>query len=62
MLVAAPAAEVARWMARGEIPQRGVLPPEQVVDPLRLFRALARRGARTERTSMEPIEMVGVEG
>ncbi len=62
MLVAVPAAEVARWIARGEIPQRGVLPPEQIVEPLRLFQALARRGARTERTIVEPIEGIEMIG
>ncbi|WP_376793064.1 saccharopine dehydrogenase NADP-binding domain-containing protein [Thermoflexus sp.] len=56
MLVAVPAAEVARWVARGEIAQRGVLPPEQVVEPRRLFQALAVRGAWTERTIMELVE------
>ncbi len=62
MLVAVPAAEVARWIARGEIPQRGVLPPEQAVEPLRLFQALARRGAWTKRTIVEPIEGIGTIG
>lgn len=62
MLVAAPAAEVARWIARGEIPQRGVFPPEQVIEPRRLFRALARRGARTEHTLVEPVETEEIRG
>ncbi|MCS6963867.1 saccharopine dehydrogenase NADP-binding domain-containing protein [Thermoflexus sp.] len=57
MLVAVPAAEVARWVARGEISQHGVLPPEQVVEPLRLFQALEHRGAWTERTTMERVEI-----
>lgn len=59
MMVAVPAAEVARWIARGEISQRGVFPPEQVVEPMRLFRALAHRGAWTERITMEPVEGTG---
>ncbi|MGH8936804.1 MAG: saccharopine dehydrogenase family protein [Acidimicrobiia bacterium] len=47
LLVAAPAAIVARWLAAGELDKPGVHPPETLVPPQRLYRELARRGAVT---------------
>ena len=54
MLVASPPAIVARFIARGQLKQAGVLPPEQVVDPAALFRELEARGARTTIAVAEP--------
>ena len=54
MLVASPPAIVARFIARGEMKQTGVLPPEQAVDPAALFRELEARGARTTIAIAEP--------
>src|SRR5437867_4372251 len=47
LLVASPPAIVARWIAREQMKQAGVLPPEEVVDPAAFFRDLRARGART---------------
>ncbi len=54
-LVASPPAIVARWLASGELKRPGVHPPETVVDPLRFFRELERRGAKTELTRTEGV-------
>jgi saccharopine dehydrogenase (NAD+, L-lysine-forming) len=42
-----PPAIVARWLAEGVIADPGVYPPEQIVEPERLFDELARRGIET---------------
>ncbi len=55
VLVAAPPSIIAQWIGEGRIQQVGVLPPEQVVDPLPFFRELEKRGARTEVTVTRPI-------
>jgi lysine 6-dehydrogenase len=54
VLVASPPAIVARWLARGEIKQAGVLPPELAVDAAAFFRDLEARGARTTVAVAEP--------
>jgi saccharopine dehydrogenase-like NADP-dependent oxidoreductase len=43
---AAPAAAAVRMLARGEIPARGVMPPERCVEPELLFPELAGRSCR----------------
>jgi len=45
---ATPAAAAVRLLARGEIEPRGVLPPEDCVDPTALFAELEPRGCRVE--------------
>jgi len=54
VLVASPPAIVARWLARGQVRQSGVLPPEQAVDAAAFFRDLEARGARTTVAVAEP--------
>ena len=54
VLVASPPAIVARWLARGQVKQTGVLPPEQAVDAAAFFRDLEARGARTTVAVAEP--------
>ncbi len=54
VLVASPPAIVARWLARGQVKQAGVLPPEQAVDAETFFRDLEARGARTTVAVAEP--------
>jgi len=54
LLVASPPAIVARWLARGQVRQTGVLPPEQAVDAPAFFRDLEARGARTTVAVAEP--------
>ncbi|MEK7283349.1 MAG: saccharopine dehydrogenase NADP-binding domain-containing protein [Acidobacteriota bacterium] len=54
VLVASPPAIVARWLARGQVRQSGVLPPEQAVDAAAFFRDLEARGARTTIAVAEP--------
>ena len=54
VLVASPPAIVARWLARGQVKQTGVLPPEQAVDAAAFFRELEARGARTTVAIVEP--------
>ncbi len=53
LLVAAPPAIVARWLARRELDRPGVWAPEQVVEPEPFFQALAKRGFRTDLTRRE---------
>jgi len=45
---ATPAAAAVRLLARGEITDRGVMPPESCVDPGALFAELEPRGCRVE--------------
>jgi lysine 6-dehydrogenase len=45
---ATPAAAAVRLLARGEIAERGVMPPETCVDPDRMFSELEPRGCRVE--------------
>lgn len=47
MLVASPAAVVARWLGEGRLQKPGVHPPETVVPPQPFYAELARRGAAT---------------
>ena len=54
LLVAAPPAIVARWLASGSVQETGVLPPERAVDAARFFRDLEARGARTTVSVAEP--------
>jgi len=54
LLVASPPAIVARWLARGQVRQTGVLPPEQAVDAAAFFHDLEARGARTTIAVAEP--------
>ncbi len=53
LLVAAPPAILAVWLAAGEVEKTGVLPPEVAVDYKRFFAELAERGASTEITTTE---------
>jgi saccharopine dehydrogenase-like NADP-dependent oxidoreductase len=55
LVVGVPPAVVARWLAAGEVPAKGVCPPETSVDPLRFFKALAERRIHTEVTVSEQI-------
>jgi saccharopine dehydrogenase-like NADP-dependent oxidoreductase len=50
VLVAAPPAIVARWLAGGQLDRPGVWPPEQVIEPEPFFAALAERGFSTQLT------------
>ncbi|MFN8160210.1 MAG: saccharopine dehydrogenase NADP-binding domain-containing protein [Solirubrobacterales bacterium] len=43
---ASPAAAAVRLMARGQIEERGALPPERCIDPERMFAELETRGCR----------------
>jgi saccharopine dehydrogenase (NAD+, L-lysine-forming) len=54
LLVAAPAAIVARRMAVGAIAATGVRAPEQVIDPAPFFAQLEERGARTTVSDGDP--------
>lgn len=54
VLVASPPSIVARWLARGQVKQAGVLAPEQAVDAAAFFRDLEARGARTTVAVAEP--------
>ncbi|MFN2483778.1 MAG: saccharopine dehydrogenase family protein [Candidatus Limnocylindria bacterium] len=47
LLTAVPPAIVAAWLADGSLRAPGVHPPESVVEPSRLFQALAKRGITT---------------
>lgn len=55
LVVGAPPAVVARWLAAGEVAAKGVCPPETSVDPLRFFKALAERRIHTDVTVTEQI-------
>jgi saccharopine dehydrogenase (NAD+, L-lysine-forming) len=46
MSTAAPAAAAVRLLARGEITARGVHPPEECIDPDKMFAELETRGAK----------------
>jgi len=50
---ATPVSAAVRLLARGEIPERGVLPPESCVDPAALFAELEPRSCRVEVESVE---------
>ena len=45
---ATPVAAAVRLLARGEVSERGVLPPESCIDPAALFAELEPRGCRVE--------------
>jgi lysine 6-dehydrogenase len=47
VVVAAPAAIIARWLASGALDRPGVHPPETAVDPAPFYSELARRGCST---------------
>ncbi len=51
----APPSIVAQKVARGEIRQRGVHPPETCIDPEPFFEEIARRGMRVRMTREEPL-------
>lgn len=53
LVVGVPPAVVARWLAAGQVPATGVLPPEIGVEPARFFNELASRNIRTEITVTE---------
>jgi saccharopine dehydrogenase (NAD+, L-lysine-forming) len=55
LVVGVPPAVVARWLAAGEVPAKGVCPPETSVDPLRFFKELAERRIHTDVTVTERI-------
>ena len=46
---------VARWLAAGEVPAKGVYPPETGLDPHRFFAELAQRRIKTEVTVTEQV-------
>jgi lysine 6-dehydrogenase len=50
---ATPVSAAVRLLARGEISERGVLPPESCVDPAALFAELEPRGCRVEVQAVE---------
>jgi lysine 6-dehydrogenase len=50
---ATPVSAAVRLLARGEISERGVLPPEGCVDPAALFAELEPRGCRVEVQAVE---------
>lgn len=52
---ATPAAAAVRMLARGEITERGVLPPESCVAPDVMFSELEPRGCRVEIKAVEPV-------
>ena len=54
LLVAAPAAILARHLAVGAIAATGVRAPEQVIDPAPFFAQLEERGARTTVSDGDP--------
>ena len=51
---ASPAAAAVRLLARGEIEQRGALPPESCIDPERMFAELETRGVRFDFETLDP--------
>ncbi len=53
LVVGVPPAVVARWLAAGEVEQKGVHPPETGVEPQRFFKELAQRRITTEITVTE---------
>ncbi len=53
LVVGVPPAVVARWLAAGEVPVKGVYPPETSVNPDRFFQELAERRIHTEVTVTE---------
>lgn len=55
LMVASPAAVVARWLADRSLERPGVWPPEQVVDGARFFAALRERGIESSITRTEPV-------
>ena len=55
VLVAAPPSIIAQWIGKGRIEQVGVLPPEQVVDPVPFFRELEAREVQTTVSLTEPL-------
>ena len=55
LVVGAPPAVVARWLAAGEVSVTGVYPPETSVEPGRFFAELAQRGIKTEVTVTERV-------
>jgi saccharopine dehydrogenase-like NADP-dependent oxidoreductase len=55
LLVAAPPAIVARWLASGSVDRPGVWPPEQVIEPQPFFDELTRRGFTTRLTRTETV-------
>jgi saccharopine dehydrogenase-like NADP-dependent oxidoreductase len=55
LLVAAPPAIVARWMAEGRLRRPGVWPPEQAVEPEPFFEELTRRGFTTRLSRTETV-------
>jgi len=54
-LVGVPSSIVAQMLGRGEIVQRGVLLPENSVDPKRLIPELAKRGIKITETTTEDL-------
>jgi lysine 6-dehydrogenase len=52
---ATPAAAAVRLLARGEITERGVRPPESCVDPDAMFAELEPRGCRVEVRGLEAV-------
>jgi saccharopine dehydrogenase-like NADP-dependent oxidoreductase len=57
VLVAAPPAIVARWLAERTLDRPGVWPPEQAVDPLPFFTMLAKRGFTTQLVQRKTVAM-----
>jgi saccharopine dehydrogenase-like NADP-dependent oxidoreductase len=55
LLVAAPPAIVARWLASGRLRRPGVWPPEQAVEPQPFFDELTRRGFTTRLSRTETV-------
>lgn len=55
LLVAAPPAIVARWLASGSLRRPGVWPPEQVIQPDPFFAELAGRGFTTRLARTETV-------
>lgn len=55
LLVAAPPAIVARWLASGSLKRPGVWPPEQVIQPDPFFAELAGRGFTTRLARTETV-------
>jgi len=55
LLVAAPPAIVARWLAAGTLSRPGVWPPEQVVEPGPFFDELTQRGFTTRLSRTETV-------
>lgn len=55
LLVAAPPAIVARWLATGSLARPGVWPPEQAIEPDPFFAELAARGFTTRLMRSETV-------